>query len=117
MRRLLNECDVLDLRMRFVRDKGLYDRRAGMKHIGDYYRFVLLQRLLQLEHGNPDHVGMAVESDPAPFGVDPRTVVAQLTDLSLGPRRGFLLKPHEEALKRSRTRAQIEQLIGKARAR
>ena len=93
MRRLLKECDVLDLRMRFVRDKGLYDRRSGMKHVGDYYRFVLLQRLLQLEQGNPDHVGMAVESDPAPLNVDPRTVVAQLTDLSPGPRRGFCSKP------------------------
>lgn len=116
MRRLLSECDVLDLRVRFVMDKDLYDRRVGLKHKGDYYRLVLLQ-LLKPRNDELHYRGMAVDSEPVKTFVNPAEVVAALTDLDpSSERRGFLLQPYEDAVSYSRSKEVIDKLIEKAKA-
>ena len=118
MQTLIDEADVFDLRMRFVMDNEVFDRREGEKHVGDYYRFVFMQRLVQEQSGSAQHVGMALESEPSRDEIDVPTMVAALIDMDpASPNRGFLIKAYQDKLAKDRTRSTVIELLQKAMAR
>ena len=115
---LMEATDINDLTMRFVMDSQLFDSKLASKHLNDYYRYVMLQRLLEEQDGIAGSRGISVESEPPLQKFEPRTVLAFLTDLDPeSERMGFLAKPYQQALKASRSSDSIRSLVQKALAR
>lgn len=115
---LLKKAEIHDLRVRFVVDKQMFNRPLAQKHVNDYYRVVLEQRLLDFQLGDPLYRGMAVDSFVSRSRFDVPTVMALLTDLDPeSDRMGFLLPEACSLLSKSRNRATIQRLVEMARER